>query len=77
MGQLLDCSRKNVIYSKVVNYNDVEKMKINLGRMGECAVENRMKINPGKSKAFTFTRSRVKDALNYSLLDQEIPEASS
>ena len=36
-----------------------------------------MKINPDKSKAISFTRARVKDPLNYSLLDQVIPEASS
>jgi hypothetical protein len=40
-------------------------------------VENGMKINPGKSKAASFTRARVKNPLNYSLLDQVIPDASS
>jgi hypothetical protein len=36
-----------------------------------------MKINPDKSKALSFTKVRVKDQLNYSLRDQNIPEASS
>ena len=36
-----------------------------------------MKINPSKSKAIRFTRARVKDPLNYSLLGTLIPEASS
>ena len=36
-----------------------------------------MKINPSKSKAIRFTRARVKDPLNYSLLGTFIPEASS
>ena len=36
-----------------------------------------MKINPSKSKAFRFTRARVKDSLNYSLLGTLIPEAGS
>jgi len=36
-----------------------------------------MKINPGKSKAISFTTARVKYPLNYSLLDQVIQEASS
>jgi len=36
-----------------------------------------MKKNPGKSKVVSFTRARVKDLLNYSLMDQVIPEASS
>jgi hypothetical protein len=39
-------------------------------------VENGMKTNPGKSKAVRFTRARMKDPLNYSLMDHEIPEAS-
>jgi len=29
-----------------------------------------VKINPGKSKTFSFMRAEVKDLLNYSLLDQ-------
>lgn len=36
-----------------------------------------MRINLGKSKAVSYTTARVKDPLNYSLLDQTIPEASS
>jgi hypothetical protein len=35
-----------------------------------------MKINPGISKAISFTTARVKDPLNYSFKDQRIPEAS-
>jgi hypothetical protein len=35
-----------------------------------------MKINPNESKALSFTKTRVKDPLNYSLRDQNIPEAS-
>jgi hypothetical protein len=66
-----------VIYRKIVKNSDVENLQIDLGRLGEWAVENWMKINSGKSKAVSFTRAWVKDLLNYSLLDQEIPEASS
>jgi hypothetical protein len=66
-----------VIYRKIVNNSDVEKLQIDLGRLGEWVVENWMKINSGKRKAVSFTRTRVKDLLNYSLLGQEIPEASS
>ena len=40
-------------------------------------MENGMKINPGKNKVVRFTSGRMKDPLNYSLLDHEIPEASS
>jgi hypothetical protein len=35
-----------------------------------------MKINPSKSKALSFTRARLKDPLNDSLGDQNIPKAS-
>ena len=36
-----------------------------------------MKICPSNGKAIRFTRARVKDPLNYSLVDTLIPEASS
>jgi len=46
-------------------------------RLGEWAVENAMKINPSKSKAVCFTRARVKDPLNYSLIGTLIPKTNS
>ena len=55
----------------------MEKLQKGLDRLGEWAVENAMKINPSKSNAIRFTRARVKDPLNYSLLGTLIPEASS
>jgi len=55
----------------------MEKLQKDLDRLGEWAVENAMKIHPSKSKAIRFTRARVKDPLNYSLMDTLIPEASS
>jgi hypothetical protein len=36
-----------------------------------------MKTNPDKSKAVIFTIARMKVPLNYSLLDDETPEASN
>ena len=45
--------------------------------MGEWAVENAVKINPSKSKAVRFTRARVKDPLNYSLMGTLIREVNS
>jgi len=41
-----------------------------LTTLGERAVENGIKINPGKSNAIRFTRARVKNPLGYSLGDQ-------
>jgi len=66
-----------VIYRKIINNADMEKLQKDLDRLREWAVENEMKINPSKSKAVRFTRARVKDPLNYSLMGTLIPEASS
>jgi len=54
-----------VIYRKIINNVDMEKLQKDLDRLGEWAVENVMKINESKSKAIRFTRARVKDPLNY------------
>jgi len=66
-----------VIYRNIINNADMEKLQKCLDRLGEWAVENAMKINSSKSKAVHFTRARVKDPLNYSLMCTLIPEASS
>ena len=66
-----------VIYRRIINNEDVDKLQKDLNRLGEWAVENAMKINPSKCKAIRFTRARVKDPLNYSLMGTLIPEASS
>jgi hypothetical protein len=42
-----------------------------LDKLGEWAVENGMKINPGKSKAIRFTRDRFKNPLGYSFGEQK------
>jgi len=66
-----------VMYMKIVNNNDGENLQIDLSTLGDWVVENCMKMNSGNSKAVSFTRARVRDPLNYALLDQVIPEASS
>jgi len=60
-----------------MNDSDIDTLQIDVDRLGEWAVENLIKINPGKSKAVSFTRAQVKDPLNYIFGDQRIPEASS
>ena len=60
----------------MINNIDMEKLQKNLDRLWEWAVEKAMKINPSKSKAIRFTRARVKDTINYSLMGTLIPEAS-
>jgi len=47
-----------------MNDSDIEKLQIDLDRLGEWAVENATKINPGKGKAGSFTTARVKDSPN-------------
>ena len=66
-----------MIYRKIINNADIEKLQKDLERLGEWTVQNAMKINPSKSKVIRFTRVRVKDPLNYSLMGTLIPEASS
>ena len=66
-----------VMYRKIISKADMEKLQKDLDRLGEGAVENAMEINSSKSKAIRFTRVRVKDPLNYSLMGTLIPEASS
>jgi len=66
-----------IIYRKLINNADVGKLQKNMDRLREWEVENAMKINPSKSKYIRFTRARVKDSLNYSLMGTLIPEASS
>jgi hypothetical protein len=65
-----------VIYRKILNTKGAEKLQTDLDRLGDWAKGDEMKLNPNKSKALSFTRARVKDPLNYSLGEQNIPEAS-
>ena len=55
----------------------MNKLQNILEKLLEWAVENAMKINTSTIKAFRFTRSRVKDPLNYSIMGTLIPEESS
>ena len=66
-----------IIYRKIINKNDIEKLQKDLDTLGEWVVEIGMKINPGKSKAIRFMRAQVKNPLGYSFIDQKIPEASN
>ena len=66
-----------IIYRKITNKNDIEKLQKDLDTLGEWAAENGLKIHPNKSKANKFMRAWVKNPLGYSLGDQKFPEASS
>ena len=62
---------------KIMNNIDMETLQIDLDRLGDGTAENAMKINPGNSKAVSFTRTRVKDPLHYFGGKLKITEASS
>jgi hypothetical protein len=64
-------------YRKITNKNEIEKLQKVLDILWEWAVENGMKIKPGKSNAVRFTRARVKNPLGYSLGNQKVPDAIS
>ena len=66
-----------IIYRKIMDSSDIDKLQTGLNGLGEWTVENEMKINPGKSKAVSFTKARVKERIRYYLGDQLIPEARS
>jgi hypothetical protein len=47
----------------------MEILQKDVDRLGVWVVESAMKISRSKSKAVRFMRARVKDPLNYSLMD--------
>ena len=49
-----------IIYRKILNIKEVEKLQTDLDILGNWAEENEMKINPNKGKALSFTRARVR-----------------
>ena len=49
-----------IIYRKISNIKDVEKLQTDLDRVGDWMEVNEIKINPNKSKALSFTRARLK-----------------
>jgi hypothetical protein len=66
-----------IIYRRIMDSRDIEKLQTDLNRLGEWAIENEMRINPGKSKAVSFNKARLKDSLRYFIRDQLIPETNS
>jgi len=52
-------------------------LQTDLNRSGEWTVENKMRINPDKSKAVSFTKARVKERIRCCFGEQLIPDASS
>ena len=56
-----------IMYRKIIDSSDIDKLQSDLNRFGEWAVENEMKIKPGKSKAVSFTKVRLKEGIRYYL----------
>jgi len=70
-----DCIR--VMYRKITDSSDIDKLQTDLNRLGEWVVGNGMKINPGIIKAVSFTNTRAKERIRYYFGDQLIPGASN
>ena len=66
-----------IIYRKITDSSDMDKLQTDLNRLGKWALKNKMRINPDKSKAVSFTKARVKERIRYYFGEQLIPEASS
>ena len=66
-----------IIDRKIMDSSYIDRLQMDQKRLGEWAVENEMKINPGKSKAVSFTKGRVKERISYYIGDQLISEANS
>jgi hypothetical protein len=63
--RVLDSSLMTIIYRKITNKNDIEKLQKDLDTLGEWVIENGMKINSGNSKAMRFMTARVENPLGY------------
>ena len=66
-----------IIFRKTKNSSNIDRLQTDLNRLGERAKGNEVKINPGKRKAVSFTKPKVKERIRYYIVDQLIPEASS
>ena len=66
-----------IVYRKRTDSSDIDKLQTDINRLGEWAVESEMKTNPGKIKAVSFTKARVKERIRYYFGAQLILEASN
>ena len=56
-----------IIYRKILNIKNVEKLQTDMNIMEDWAEGNEIKINPNKCKSLSFTRTRVKDPIYCSI----------
>jgi hypothetical protein len=59
-----------IIYKKKMDSSHTDNLQIDLNKLVEWAVENEMKINPGKRKAGNLTKAGVKERIMYYFGDQ-------
>jgi len=65
-----------VIYRKITDGSNIDKLQTDKNRLGQWAVQNEMKLNPAKSKAVSYKKARVNERIRYYFGDKIIPEAS-
>jgi hypothetical protein len=53
-----------IIYRRINYSSDVDKLQTDQNKLREWALDNKMKINPGKSKSVSFTKGRVREQIN-------------
>jgi len=63
-----------IIYRKTTDSSDIDTLQTDPNRRREWAEDNEVRINPGKSKAVSFTKPRAKERIRYYFVDQLIPE---
>jgi hypothetical protein len=66
-----------IIYRRINDSGDVDKLQRDLNKLREWAEVIEMKINTSKSKEASFTKGRGKGRLEYCFGEQLIPEVSS
>ena len=52
-----------IVYRKITDSSGIDKLQTDLNRLGEWAVENEMKINPGTCKAVSFTKASLDERI--------------
>jgi len=58
------CADGCTVYRIIMDGGDLETLQMDQGLLEDWAVENEMKINPGKSKAVRYTIASVQNPLN-------------
>ena len=51
------------IYRKIMDSSGIDKLQTDVHRLRDCALGNEKEINPGKSKAVSFTKAKVKESI--------------